>query len=105
VVCRDARLISITALGVAHFPELAAVEAIQYEQRKPGELILKVAAESEIAPRDLRRIATAVAGKTQGGCDVGALQVERIERTPRGKSRMLVQHLDLRRYFGLGAEA
>jgi phenylacetate-CoA ligase len=105
VVCRDERLVSITALGVAHFPELAAVEAIQYEQHKPGELILKVAAEGEIPARDLRRMATAVAAKTQGGCDVGALQVERIERTPRGKSRMLVQHLDVRRYFGLGAEA
>ncbi len=104
-MCRDERLISITALGVAHFPELAAIEAIQYEQRKPGELILKVAAEGEIAARDLRRIATAVAAKTQGGCDVGALQVERIERTARGKSRMLVQHLDVRRYFGLAAEA
>ena len=105
VVCRDERLISITALGVAHFPELCAVEAIQYEQQKPGELILKVTAESEIPPRELRRIATAVAAKTQGGCDVGALQVARIDRTPRGKSRMLVQHLDVRRYFGLGAEA
>jgi phenylacetate-CoA ligase len=105
VVCRDERLISITALGVAHFPELCAVETLQYEQHKPGELILKVTAEGEIAARDLRRMATAVAAKTQGGCVVGALQVERIERTARGKSRMLVQHLDLRRYFGLGAEA
>lgn len=105
VVCRDERLISITALGVAHFPELCAVEALQYEQRKPGELILKVTAEGEIPARELRRMATAVAAKTQGGCDVGALQVERIERTPRGKSRMLVQHLDVRRYFGPGVEA
>jgi len=105
VVCRDERLISITALGVAHFPELAAVEAIQYEQHKPGELIIKVTAEGELAARDLRRMATAVAAKTQGGCDVGALQVERIERTPRGKSRMLVQHLEVRRYFGLAADA
>jgi phenylacetate-CoA ligase len=105
VVCRDERLISVTALGVAHFPELCAVEAIQYEQRKAGELLLKVTAEDEIPARDLRRMASAVAAKTQGGCDVGALQVERIERTARGKSRMLVQHVDVRRYFGLGAEA
>jgi phenylacetate-coenzyme A ligase PaaK-like adenylate-forming protein len=105
VVCRDERLISVTALGVAHFPELCAVDSLQYEQRKAGELLLKVVAEGEIPARELRRMATAVAARTQGGCDVGALQVERIERTPRGKSRMLVQHLDLRRYFGLGAEA
>jgi len=104
VVCRDERLISITALGVAHFPELCAVDAIQYEQHKPGELILKVAAEGEVAARDLCRMATAVAARTQGGCEVGALQVARIERTARGKSHMLVQHLDLRRYFGLVAE-
>src|SRR5262249_578594 len=31
VVCRDARLVSITTLGAAHFHELANVETIQFE--------------------------------------------------------------------------
>ncbi|MGE5095826.1 MAG: hypothetical protein ACM3SO_11850 [Betaproteobacteria bacterium] len=100
IVCRDHRLVSITALGVAHFPELALVEAIQYEQEKPGLVTLKVAAESRLRAAMLERIAAAVANKMQGGCDVKVVQVERIERTPRGKARMLIQRLDIRRYFG-----
>ncbi len=105
VVCRDHRLVSITTLGVGHFPELAEAEAIQYEQSRPGELLLKVVAEHAFAPGLQRAIAAAIASKTQGGCDVHVVQVARIERTARGKARMLVQHLDIRRYFAAGREA
>lgn len=105
VVCRDHRLVSITTVGVGHFPELAEAEAIQYEQSRPGELTLKVVAEHALAPAARRAIAAALAAKMQGGCDVHVAQVERIERTPRGKSRMLMQHLDIRRYFAVAREA
>jgi phenylacetate-CoA ligase len=105
IVCHDQRLVSITTIGVAHFPELAAVETIQYEQDRPGELVLKVVADHALTDDQLSRIAHAVAAKTQGGCDVHVLQVEHIARTPRGKSRMLVQNLDIRRYFGAATEA
>jgi phenylacetate-CoA ligase len=104
IVCRDHRLMSITTLGVAHFPELALVEAIQYEQQQPGHVVLRVAAEAPLDARTLASIAAAVERKTQGGCDVEVVQVERIARTSRGKARMLVQHLDIRRYFGSAAE-
>jgi phenylacetate-CoA ligase len=104
VVCRDRRLVSITTLGVAHFPELALVDAIQYEQKRPGELVLKVAADVRLHAPQLERMAAAVARKTQGGCDVKVVQVDAIPRTPRGKARMLVQHLDIRRYFGAPVE-
>ena len=104
IVCRDDRLVSITTLGVAHFPELALVEAIQYEQERPGHVVLKVQAESALDERTRGRIASAVARKTQGGCDVEVVQVPRIARTPRGKARMLVQHLDIRRYFAAASE-
>ena len=104
IVCRDHRLVSITTIGVAHFPELADVESIQYEQERPGHVVLKVVAETALAGAALARIAAAVRDKTQGGCDVDVVQVERIARTPRGKARMLVQHLDIRRYFGAAVE-
>lgn len=105
IVCRDLRLVSITTLGVAHFPELASVDAIQYEQERPGRVTLKVVADAPLAARDRESIAAAVERKTQGGCEVEVAQVERIERTPRGKARMLVQHLDVRRFFGATPEA
>lgn len=104
VVCRDRRLVSITTLGVAHFPELALVDAIQYEQNEPGRVVLKVVGETRLTSEQLARIAAAVERKTQGGCDVKVVQVEHIARTPRGKARMLVQHIDIRRYFGAPIE-
>jgi phenylacetate-CoA ligase len=105
IVCRDDRLVSITTLGVAHFPELADADAIQYEQEQPGRVFLKLVADKPIAPAHLARIAAAVEEKTQGGCDVTVVQVEGIARTPRGKARMLVQHLDIRRYFGAATQS
>jgi phenylacetate-CoA ligase len=104
VVCRDRRLVSITTLGVAHFPELALVDAIQYEQKHPGHVVLKVVGETRLTGEQLARIAAAVERKTQGGCDVEVVQVEQIARTPRGKARMLIQHIDIRRYFGAPIE-
>jgi phenylacetate-CoA ligase len=47
-----------------------------------------------------QRIAAAIREKTQGGCEAKVVQVERIECTARGKLRMLIQHLDISRYFG-----
>jgi phenylacetate-CoA ligase len=100
IVCRDQRLVSITTLGVAHFPELALVDAIQYEQQRAGHVVLKVVAEAPLAAAQRESIASAVERKTQGGCRVEVVQVESIARTPRGKARMLIQKLDLRRHFG-----
>ena len=105
LVCRDQRLVSITTLGVAHFPELAAADAIQYEQHRPGHVVLKVVAHGPLPAAAREAIAHAVARKTQGGCDVEVVQVDAIARTPRGKSPMLVQHLDLRRHFGAAPES
>jgi phenylacetate-CoA ligase len=105
IVCRDHRLVSITTIGVAHFPELASVETIQYEQDRPGRIVLKVVADHALTADQIDRIGRAVAAKMQGGCDVEVAQVEHIARTPRGKARMLVQNLDIRRYFGAATEA
>jgi phenylacetate-CoA ligase len=105
IVCRDHRLVSITTIGVAHFPELAAVETIQYEQDRPGHVTLKVVADHGLTPDQTDRIGRAVAAKMQGGCEVDVVQVDHIARTARGKSRMLVQNLDIRRYFGAATEA
>ena len=104
VVCRDERLISITTLGVGHFPELSAVHAIQYEQHQPGEVVLKVVARPRLAPAQMEHIARAVRDKTQGGCDVRVEHVDHIARTHRGKFRMLVQNIDLKRYLGAALE-
>ena len=100
LVCKDHRLISITAMGVAHFPELAELEAIQYEQDRPGEVTLKIVTAGEPSVGIQKRIVAAIREKTQGGCEAKVVRVQRIERTMRGKFRMLIQHLDISNYFG-----
>src|SRR5436190_1770854 len=100
LVCRDERLVSITTLGVGHFPELSSVEAIQYEQHRAGEVVLKVVARPKLAPAQAEHIAHAVREKTQGGCDVRIEHVDHIPRSERGKFRMLIQNMDLRRFLG-----
>ena len=103
LVCKDYRLISITTMGVAHFPELAELEAIQYEQDRPGQVTLKVVTAGEPSVEMRKRIAQAIREKTQGGCVADVVRVERIERTTRGKFRMLIQHLDISNYFAAAA--
>jgi phenylacetate-CoA ligase len=100
LVCRDERLVSITTLGAAHFSELAGIDAIQYEQEQPGAVTLKVVMPGAPSMEMQQRIAAAIREKTQGGCEAKVVQVERIECTARGKLRMLIQHLDISRYFG-----
>jgi phenylacetate-CoA ligase len=100
IVCRDDRLVSITTLGVAHFPQLARVDAIQYEQREAGHVVLKVVSETPLTPDECDAIGRAVAAKTQGGCDVRVERVDSIPRTPSGKHLMLEQHIDLGKFWG-----
>jgi len=90
-------------MGVAHFPELVGVEAIQYEQDRPGQVTLKVVTDGEPSVEMRKRIAQAIREKTQGGCAADVVRVERIERTMRGKFRMLIQHLDVSNYFAAAA--
>jgi phenylacetate-CoA ligase len=105
LVCRDHRLVSITTLGAAHFPELSEAEAIQYEQERPGEVTLKIVTAAPPAVEMQRRIAAAIRDKTQGGCEATVVRVERIGRTTRGKFQMVIQHLDISGYFGSAVKA
>lgn len=100
LVCRDHRLVSITTMGAAHFDELAAVEAIQYEQREPGRFVLKVVTHRPLADAVKQHIASAIEEKTQNGCSARVEEVRVIPRTLRGKHQMLVQHLDISKYLG-----
>jgi phenylacetate-CoA ligase len=100
VVCDDHRLVSITTLGAAHFHELSQVDALQFEQHTAGRLRLRLVCPRGIDADSRARIAAAVREKTQGGCEVELELVSGIERTARGKHRMLLQHLDLGSYLG-----
>ena len=103
VVCRDHRLVSVTTLGAAHFTELALADCIQYEQHEPGRVVLRVVTPRPLDAAEIARIERAVLAKTQGGCAARVQRVDRIERTARGKHRMLIQHLKLAGFLGASA--
>ncbi len=105
VVCSDHRLVSITTLGAAHFSELADAQSIQFFQREPGRLELRLVAGAPLTARATAAVAAAVRAKTQGGCEVTVVQVESLYRTARGKQPLLLQKIDLAPYFGSGAAA
>jgi phenylacetate-CoA ligase len=89
------RLVSMSTLCATHFPWFSHVESLQYEQSRAGELVLKFVAGDHFPPAMQQRMGEAVAAST--GCKVRLARVARIERTARGKHRMLVQKLDVAR--------
>ncbi|MBC7512848.1 MAG: phenylacetate--CoA ligase family protein [Herminiimonas sp.] len=105
IVCNDRRLIAVNTLTTGHFADLENAEDVQFEQTTPGHLQVRVAPGARLSDQARRRIAQALEAKTQGGCAVEVIGVDRIARTQRGKQRMLVQHLDLRAYFGAAPAA
>ena len=84
-----------------------SVEAIQYEQERPGQVVLKVVAETAAHARTSASASRAAVAAQDAGRLRRAkwCRSSHIARTPRGKARMLVQHLDIRRYFGAATEA
>jgi phenylacetate-CoA ligase len=101
IVDRDDRVVSVVMIGSAHFPEFGAIDCMQYEQKRPGELVLKFVAGDGFTQDMQRRLAAAIGDRT--GCTVRTAKVRDIERTARGKRRLLVQHLDIGRYLGASA--
>lgn len=92
------RLVSLSRIGAAHLPAFSEVDSLQYEQSRPGELLLKYVASPSFSSEAQQRMASTVARTT--GCTVRLARVQNIERTPAGKQCMLIQRLDIRRYLG-----
>jgi phenylacetate-CoA ligase len=101
VVDRNERLISVVTIAAAHFAEFGAIDRMQYEQTRPGELVLRFVAGDAFTSGMERGLAAAVGDKA--GCVVRTARVREIERTARGKHQMLIQRLDIGRYLGTSA--
>lgn len=102
IVCHDRRLVSVNSLTTQRYPDLEAVDAIQFEQHMPGHFTIRVVSTPHLPAAARKRVVQALAMKTQGGCTVSLEQVESIPRTARGKHRMLIQHLNLGTFFSTG---
>jgi phenylacetate-CoA ligase len=98
LINRDSRAISLANIGAAHIPAFCHISAMQYQQDRPGELTLRFVAPAPLRPEEQEQMARALGEKA--GCDVTVVRVDSLERTVRGKQRMLIQNLDIARYVG-----
>jgi phenylacetate-CoA ligase len=105
IVCRDNRAIAVCGMGAAHSPDLAKIDSMQFEQYRPGHIIIKAVAPRPLSPEESARIVRAMEDKTQGGCTAELVQVDAIPRTTRGKHKLLVQHLDVSQYLGVPVQS
>ncbi|MEW6706236.1 MAG: AMP-binding protein [Pseudomonadota bacterium] len=99
LVCHDHRLVTPNSLSAAHYAELSVAESIQYEQHEPGRVALKVVAHRPLTHAERKAISAALRRKAQDGIHFEVVQVPAIERTARGKHKMVVQHLDISGYL------
>ncbi len=99
LVCKDHRLISVSTLGLARFDDINDIQTMQYEQDEPGRVVMKVVSTTPLTASQTEKLAQAVREKTQGGCTVEVRPVDQLPRTPRGKHKMLIQHLDISHYI------
>jgi len=62
--------------------------------------VLKVLSPTELTDEARRVLSEGIRAKTQGGLEVETVRVDELPRTVSGKHRLLLQHLDISRYFG-----
>lgn len=99
MVTKDNRLVSVTSMGAAHSAYFSLVEAAQFEQFRPGHLVLNLLTAKPLPDGAVEGLLQAMDKKLNGMCDVEVRVVDHLDRTPRGKLQMLVQHLDIRSYM------
>ncbi|MEK8090659.1 AMP-binding protein [Thermithiobacillus plumbiphilus] len=99
MVCKDKRLVSVTSMGAAHSAYFSMVDAAQFEQFRPGHLVLNLLTSRPLPDGAVDGLLQAMDKKLKGMCDVEVRVVDHLDRTPRGKLQMLVQHLDIRAYM------
>ena len=106
IVCQDLSLMSLNSLTTGEQEgALGQVDALQFAQREPGRLLLRVVAARPLDAETRRRIARRFEARIPGGCTVEVAEVDALARTPRGKQQMLLQELDIRPWFEAGGRA
>jgi phenylacetate-CoA ligase len=96
VITRDGNLISLTALIFGqHLEAFNRIEKMQLEQRKAGEIIVKVVSSNSFDERDETRMKQAIHECAGQGLKIGFEYPRDIESTHTGKHPFLRQHLNL----------
>jgi len=100
VVGKHGSLISLTALNI-HSNELNKVYNFQFFQDKPGEVTLRLKVNKSFKKEDEKRIIEAFKRKVGNELDIAIEKVNEIELAPSGKTRFLIQKLNLMHWWKL----
>ena len=92
-VARDGRRIPVASLGGLRPPAFLQVEATQYEQHVPGHIVVRLQSATPLDPAVLAVIDDYFKTKLLGMVNAELQVVPHIERTARGKRRLMIQHL------------
>ena len=92
-VGHDGRRIPVASLGGLRPPEFLQVEASQYEQFEPGQLIVRLQSAVPLSPEALAVLDRYFRTKLLGCVEPELRVVPQIERTARGKRRLMIQHI------------
>jgi phenylacetate-CoA ligase len=93
---RDSRWIMVAALLFGtHDDTFSNVVSLQLEQKEAGKLIFRVIRGREFSSVDEKKIREMIANLTQNGFELSFEYVESIQRTERGKQKLIIQHLEL----------
>jgi phenylacetate-CoA ligase len=92
-VARDGRRIPVASLGGLRPPAFLKVEATQYEQHEPGRITVRLQSAEPLDPAVLTVIDDYFRTKLLGLVEAELQVVPHIERTARGKRRLMIQHL------------
>lgn len=92
-VGHDGRRIPVASLGGLRPPEFLQVEASQYEQFEPGQLIVRLQSAVPLSPEVLAVLDRYFRTKLLGCVEPELRVVPQIERTARGKRRLMIQHI------------
>ena len=92
-VGRDGRRIPVASLGGLRPPEFLQIEASQYEQFEPGRIVVRLQSPAPLDPAVLAVFDNYFRTKLLGLVEPELQVVTHIERTARGKRRLMIQHL------------
>jgi phenylacetate-CoA ligase len=98
VVDKNKALISIAALNL-HSDVFSNVHRYQFHQKKFGELILKVVPKDNFLDKDKEKISTAFHKKVGNNLQLFIEEVDKIDLTRRGKSKLLIQELEISKWM------
>lgn len=95
IFLEDGSKVSLTAFIFGqHFSQFSLINELQLEQRKKGELLVRIVPNADISPEQIQNLQNKMETSVGWGLRVAIVLVPKIEKTSRGKHRFLIQNIE-----------